>query len=155
MFCLVLVLAQSEESKVKNEKELDHLKEYLVNHGVGELSPMSPLAFMDGELTANLIPSNNGVAHFNFYIRISNATPSMVKEQVANYGYQFANRLLNSKTDITQYVMSFHVKIATDKQRNLFFRFDTYDFEQAKVKNINNPMCIYDLKNVCIDELFR
>ncbi|GGE93645.1 hypothetical protein GCM10011520_37510 [Shewanella carassii] len=51
--------------------------------------------------------------------------------------------------------MSFHVKIGTDKQRNLFFRFDMHDFEQAKVKNVNSPMCIYDLKNVCIDELFR
>ncbi|EMC4027156.1 hypothetical protein VDT04_003475 [Vibrio cholerae] len=147
--------AISDESKDKNEKELELLKKYLVNHGVSELSPMSPLAFMDGELTANLISSNNGVAHFNFYVRIHNATPPMVREQVANYGYQFANCLLNSKTDITQYVMSFHVQIATDKQRNLFFRFDRHDFEQAKVKNINNPMCIYDLKNVCIDELFR
>ncbi|HHY0612033.1 TPA: hypothetical protein ACVU5U_004518 [Vibrio parahaemolyticus] len=147
--------ATSDESKAKNEKELELLKEYLVNHGVSELSPMSPFGFMDGELTANLVPSNNGVAHFNFYIRINNATPLMVKEQVANYGYQFANRLLKSKTDITQYVMSFHVKIGTDKQRNLFFRFDMHDFEQAKVKNVNSPMCIYDLKNVCINELFR
>ncbi|HHQ4940255.1 TPA: hypothetical protein ACSP74_003570 [Aeromonas veronii] len=146
---------QSEEQQLKNTKELQHLKDYLLNHGVSELDPKYPRVFIDGKLTASLFPSNNGIAHFNFYININNTTPVDLREGIASYGYKFANRLSQSKSDITTFVMSFHVTIANDKQRNLFFRFTMNDFEEVKLKNNNNPMCIYKLKSVLIDELFR
>lgn len=145
----------SEDEKLKNEKEIEHLSTYLINRGIYELNHFQSRTFMDGELSAALIPSNNGIAHFNFFIKVNNTTPDELKEKIAHYGYKFADLLVSSKCDITQFVMSFHVTIFGDKQRNLFFRFDHNEFGSLKLKYNSDPMCIYHLQNICLNELFR
>ncbi|MCR9489453.1 hypothetical protein NB476_04905 [Vibrio sp. RM-44-3] len=137
------------------ETERSHLKEYLVNHGYYELNPMTPSSFLDGELKIYLFPSKGNLAHFNIYVEINNTTPEQLKEEVAKYGYSFAKVLMNSKSDITQFVLSFHVTISGDKQRNLFFRFDASDIHTLTEQPENGHMAMFNLKNVCIDELFR
>ncbi|MGF1736715.1 hypothetical protein [Photobacterium satsumensis] len=147
-------LYDSSKEKIIKEKSL--LKEYLIKHGVTELDDQYPRQFLNGELKIYFLTANNDpCSHFNIYIDVKNATPHEMKSEVAKYAYHFSSKLLSSKVDINSFVLSFHVTLASDSSRNLFFRFRRSEFEQMVNTYKGDPMGMFEMKNVCIDELFR
>lgn len=114
---------QSEEEKKQSIVEKRALREYLNNHGVTELSPATPRQFIDGELYVSFLENKeSSEAWFNLNINIKNSSPEQIRREVLEYASTLAKLLHASKVGINTFVLSFHIRIATQPSRNMFFR---------------------------------
>jgi len=147
---------QSEEEKQQNIVEKRALREYLNNHGVTELSPATPRQFIDGELHVNFLENKeSSEAWFNLNINIKNSSPEQIRREVLEYASTLAKLLHASKVGINIFVLSFHIRIATQPSRNMFFRMSRNELDKIFALGNHNPADIAKLKNVLFDELFR
>jgi len=147
---------KSKEEKQQNIVEKRALKEYLINHGIGELNPETPCQFIDGDLSVNFLDeNNNGEAFFNICVNVSNVTPGKVRSGVLEYAHALAKKLHESKVSINTFVLSFHISMGGKVSRNMFFRMSRNELAEVLSFKRNQPEDMARLKNVFFDELFR
>jgi len=147
---------QSEEVKAKNFTEGVALKEYLIKRGVKELEYEAPYKLKDGELTVNFTPSRaRSDAWFNIRVVIKRSSPDSIRQQILSYAYELAKLLHLSKSEVNEFVLSFHIDIEGDTTRNIFFRFNRSELDAVYTVGKYDPEDIAKIKNVLFDDLFK
>lgn len=146
----------TEEEKNQNIIEKQSLYEHLISHGISELDPLSAKSFLDGDLSVQFLKhQESGTAFFNVQVQIHNATPDVIRNSVIVYAHDLAKQLYSTKNAINSFVLSFHIRIASQSSRNMFFRFNRRELDDLFAPGRDSPEDMEGLKNVVFDELFR
>jgi len=133
------------------------LKQFLVDHGVAELDALQPTGFLDGELTLDLMVDREGSeAWFNANVSVANPTNVEIRDGVCQHAVRLFHLLAQSKVDINQFVISFHIRIAGEqKSRNMFFRTTRSELESVLQQKDNPVQAATSIDNSLFDEIFR
>jgi hypothetical protein len=147
-------LSEEEKHKIKTENKV--LREHLVNHELNELDRKIPFPFIDGELYVCFLDTKESrEAWFNIFVEINNSTPEIIKNEIFKYAHRFCKLLCESKVETNTFVLSFHIRVATQLSRNMFFRITRGELEKMFHGGRNDPQDMGGLKNILFDELFR
>ncbi|HGF7531885.1 TPA: hypothetical protein AB5A59_003395 [Vibrio cholerae] len=144
----------TETFSYKNNMDLDILKRKLIKKWWRELDGVNKSEFNCGELTAELLNKGMSVAHFNFRIHVDNCEPRLIKEHVAIYSYNLSKELVSARSDINEYKLNFIINGFGGEPRNIYFAFNSVEFETVKKKTVT-IICVYMIlkTNMLIDYL--
>jgi len=150
--------SDSSESSIDYTKEKSALREYLIKHGLGELSSFEPRGFLEGTLSVNFLDHvNSPEAWFNINVEVPNADIFEIRQAVCEYAYTLFKLLHTSMIDINSFVLSFHIKAGGEKSsRNIFFRTTRPEMDSLfSALNKDTVTTMMSLKNKLFDPLFR
>lgn len=138
---------------VDNTAEKKILRQYLVDHGVSELDPLTPKDFLDGTLCLDFVEDRaEPEAWFNVRIETSSGDVIGIHDEVCRYGFCLFEKLKASQVDVNTFVLSFHIYIER-KHYNMFFR--STRSELREVLRESPIVGMLKIENKVLDDVFR
>lgn len=147
----------NDDTSIDYAVERDALRQFLLDHGVTELEPLEPTRFLDGELSLALLMDREAAeTWFNANITVKNPTNVEIRDHVCQYAIRLFQLLAQSKVDINQFVISFHIRISGDKKsRKMFFRTTRSELEDVLPQKDDPVKAATSIDNILFDDLFR
>lgn len=145
------------EDSVDYSVERHALRQFLIDHGVAELDPLTPSTFLDGEVTLDLLEDRAGAeAWFNAKVAINTPTNVEIRDHVCAYAIHLMGLLAESKVDVNQFVISFHIRIAGhEKSRKMFFRTTRLELDTVLTEKEDPVKAATSIESHLFDDLFR